>query len=300
RHDRCRPDRARDRRGYRVPPLAGRALDEGAPHAFGREGQSALRAPELADHAGAHVPRRELRQGAVRPRGRARCLRPLSRHSQARAGIRVRVALGVALLFAGSFFGVEPGWAGTFTIDPAQSALVVQVFKDGVAARLAHDHVVQARAFSGTIAYDPRRPDASSIEVKVEVGSLQADNPATRRKFGLEGEPSPKDRADIEATMKSDGQLAAARFPAITFASTSIAKQPDRRLLVTGQLTIRGVAQEVKFPVQIALDGGLLRGRAQLTFKQSSFGYQPYRAALGTIKNKDEVILHIHLGAQAP
>jgi polyisoprenoid-binding protein YceI len=212
----------------------------------------------------------------------------------------VRRTLGVALLFNVSIFGVEPGWAGTFTIDPGQSALVVQVFKDGVAATLAHDHVVQARALSGTIAYDPRRPDASSIEVKVEVGSLQADEPATRRKFGLEGEPSAKDRADIEATMKSEGQLAVARFPAITFASTSIAKQPDGRFLVTGRLTIRGVAQEVKFPAQIALDGGLLRGRAQLTFKQSSFGYQPYRAVLGTIKNKDEVILHIDLGAKAP
>jgi polyisoprenoid-binding protein YceI len=212
----------------------------------------------------------------------------------------VRVALGVTLLVAVSVFGVEPGWAGTFTIDPAQSALVVQVFKDGVAARLAHDHVVQARKFSGTIAYDPQKPDASTIQVKVEVESLQADDPATRRKFGLDGEPSAKDRIDIEAAMKSDGQLAAARFPSITFASTSIAKQPDGRLLVTGRLTIRGVAQEVKFPAQVALESGLLRGRAQLTFKQSSFGYQPYRAALGAIKNKDEVILHIDLGAKAP
>ena len=213
----------------------------------------------------------------------------------------MRAAPGVTLLFAVSVFGVEPGWAGTFTIDPGQSALVVQIFKDGVAARLAHDHVVRARAFSGTVAYDPQKPDASTIQVKVEVESLQADDPATRRKFGLEGEPpSAKDRADIETTMKSDGQLAAARFSSITFASTSIAKQPDGRLLVTGRLTIRGVAQDVKFPAQVALDGGLLRGRAQITFKQSSFGYQPYRAVLGAIQNKDEVILHIDLGAKAP
>jgi len=169
-----------------------------------------------------------------------------------------------------------------------------------VAARLAHDHLVRARALSGTVAYDPQKPDASSIQVKVEVGSLQADEPATRRKFGLEGEPSAKDRADIEAAMKSDGQLAASRYPAITFASTSIAKQPDGRFLVAGRLTIRGITQAVKFPAQIALDGDLLRGRAQLIFKQSSFGYQPYRAALGAIKNRDEVTLHIDLAAKAP
>jgi polyisoprenoid-binding protein YceI len=212
----------------------------------------------------------------------------------------VRAALGGVLLFAVSGLGVGLGWAGSFTIDPGQSALVVQVFKDGVAAKLAHDHVVQARAFSGTVAYDPQKPDASSIAVKVEVASLQADEPATRRKFGLTGDPSAKDRADIEAAMKSDGQLAAPRFPSITFASTSIAKQPDGRLLVTGRLTIRGVTQEVKFPAQITMEGGLFRGRAQLTFKQSRFGYQPYRAALGAIKNKDEVILHIDLAAKAP
>ena len=213
----------------------------------------------------------------------------------------MRAALGGVLLLAVSGLGVGLGWAGSFTIDPGQSALVVQLFKDGVAARLAHDHVVQARTFSGTIAYDPQKPDAASIEVKVEVASLLADEPATRRKFGLAaGDPSAKDRADIEAAMKSDGQLAAARFPSITFASTSIAKQPDGRLLVTGRLTIRGVTQEVKLPAQITMEGGLLRGRAQLTFKQSSFGYQPYSAALGAIKNKDEVVLHIDLAAKAP
>ena len=212
----------------------------------------------------------------------------------------MRAALGGTLVFAVLGFGVGIGSAGTFTVDPGQSALVVQVFKDGVAARLAHDHVVQARGFSGTVAYDPQNPDASTIAVKVEVASFQADEPATRRKFRLEGDPSAKDRADIETAMKSDGQLAALRFPSITFASTSITKQPDGRFLVTGRLTIRGVTQEVKFPAQITMEGGLLRGRTQLTFKQSSFGYQPYSAALGAIKNKDEVTLHIDLAAKAP
>jgi polyisoprenoid-binding protein YceI len=193
-----------------------------------------------------------------------------------------------------------PGWAASFTVDVSRSSLVVQLFRDGVAARLAHDHVVQARAFTGTIVYDPRNPDASSIQVTVEVGSLQADDPATRSKFGLSGEISESDRADIDKAMRSDGQLAAARFPSLSFKSSAIARQSDGRFLVTGRLTIRGVTNEVKFPAEIALDGDLLRGRAQLKFKQSSFGYQPYSAALGTIKNKDEVTLHIDLAAKAP
>ncbi|HWN05120.1 MAG TPA: YceI family protein [Candidatus Dormibacteraeota bacterium] len=196
--------------------------------------------------------------------------------------------------------GASPGLSASFKVDPAQSSLVVQLFKDGVAARLGHDHVVHARELSGTVAYDPRNPEASSIQVAVDVRSLNADDPGTRRKFGLAGEPSASDRAEIDKAMKADGQLAAARFPSMTFTSTAIATQPDGRVLVTGRLTIRGVTNELKFPAQMSVEDARLRGRAQLKFKQSSFGYPPYSALLGAIKNKDEVILHIDLVAKAP
>jgi polyisoprenoid-binding protein YceI len=209
----------------------------------------------------------------------------------------VQVALLSALIIG---LGASPGLSASFKVDPAQSSLVVQLFKDGVAARLGHDHVVHAREFSGTVAYDPHNPEASSIRVAVEVGSLIADDPGTRRKFGLAGEPSASDRAEIDKAMKADGQLAAARFPSMTFTSTAIATQPDGRVLVAGRLTIRGVTNELKFLAQMSVEGAQLRGRAQLKFKQSSFGYPPYSALLGAIKNKDEVILHIDLVAKAP
>jgi polyisoprenoid-binding protein YceI len=209
----------------------------------------------------------------------------------------VRVALVSALIIG---VGASPGLSASFKVDPARSSLVLQLFKDGVAARLGHDHVVHASVFSGTVAYDPGNPEASSIRVAVEVGSLIADDPGTRRKFGLAGEPSASDRAEIDKAMKADGQLAAARFPSMTFMSTAIATQPDGRFLVTGRLTIRGVTNELKFPAQMSVEGAQLRGRAQLKFKQSGFGYPPYSALLGAIKNKDEVILHIDLVAKAP
>ncbi len=209
----------------------------------------------------------------------------------------MRVALVSALIIG---VGASPGLSASFKVDPAQGSLVLQLFKDGVAARLGHDHVVHASVFSGIVAYDPRNPEASSLQVAVDVRSLIADDPGTRRKFGLAGEPSASDRAEIDKAMKGDGQLAAARFPSMTFTSTAIATQPDGRFLVTGRLTIRGVTNELTFPAQMSVEGTQLRGRAQLKFKQSSFGYPPYSALLGAIKNKDEVILHIDLVAKAP
>jgi polyisoprenoid-binding protein YceI len=184
-----------------------------------------------------------------------------------------------------------------FTVDSARSSLVVRLFKDGPAARLGHDHVVEARTFSGTIAHDPGDPAASTIRVDVDAGSLVADDPATRRKLGLAGELSASERADIDAAMKAEGQLAVARYPSITFSSSAVARQPDGRYAVTGALTIRGVTNQVRFPADLRLDGGALRGRAEIRFTQSSFGYRPYRALLGAIRNQDEVVLHVDLVA---
>jgi polyisoprenoid-binding protein YceI len=203
-------------------------------------------------------------------------------------GIAATLALGLSARFA---------LAETFTLDSARSELVVRTFKDGLAARFAHDHVVQATAFSGVIEYDQATPDMATITVEVQTDSLRVDDPALRRKFGLPGEPSARDVADIVTAMRSPGQLDVARFRSIRFASSRVARQPDGQYAVTGELTIRGVTREVRFPARVTLEGLLLRGRATLTIAQSSFGYQPYSALLGTIKNKDEVILYIDLVA---
>jgi polyisoprenoid-binding protein YceI len=193
--------------------------------------------------------------------------------------------------------GPSPAWPASFKVDPAQSSLVVRLFRDGPAARLGHDHVVEARTFSGTLTHDPGNPAASTIRLDVDVASLVADHPTTRRKLGLPGELSASERAEVDAAMKGESQLAAARFPSITFASGAIAKQADGRYAVTGTLTIRGVTNEVRFPAELRLDDGNLRGRAELRLSQSSFGYRPYRAFLGAIKNQDEVVLQVELVA---
>ena len=62
-------------------------------------------------------------------------------------------------------------------------------------------------------------------------------------------------------------------------------------------LTIHGVTQSVTFPVQGEVQAGLLHGRGSFRLLQSRFGYKPYSAFLGTIKNQDEVILHFDIVA---
>jgi len=58
------------------------------------------------------------------------------------------------------------------------------------------------------------------------------------------------------------------------------------------------VTREVSFPATVAVEDGVLRARAALRFLQSSFGYRPYRALLGAIRNQDEVSLDVDLVAR--
>jgi polyisoprenoid-binding protein YceI len=190
-----------------------------------------------------------------------------------------------------------PASAATFRVDPSRSSLVVQIFRDGLAAKLGHDHVVEATTFSGSVAYDPSAPALSSVAAQIHTATLKVDDAETRRKFGLEGQPTAADVAEIEKSMKAEGQLDASRFPVITFTSTTITAEAPDRYLVTGQLTIRGVTRDVRFPASAVMEGNIFRATATLTFMQSAFGYKPYSALLGAIKNKDAVMLHIHLVA---
>jgi polyisoprenoid-binding protein YceI len=188
--------------------------------------------------------------------------------------------------------------AGTLRVDPTRSRLVAQVLKEGLASRFAHDHVIRATEMAGTVEYDAADPDRTAITVEVPAASLRADDPALRQEFGLTSALSPSDRADVEKAMRAPDQLDVARFPTIRFVSTRVGRQADGRLLVTGTLTIRGVSREVAFPAEVtSAEAGAVRGRATLSVRQSSFGYQPYRAALGAVRNKDELTLLVDLWA---
>jgi polyisoprenoid-binding protein YceI len=192
-----------------------------------------------------------------------------------------------------------PGaWSATLQVDAARTRLVVRTYKEGLGSGLAHDHVVEATEVSGTVEYDPARPEGSSVVIETRTATLRIDDPAARRRSGVEGEISASERADVAKAMRAPDQLDVARYPTIRFASTRVVPEGEGRLRVTGSLTIRGVTREVSFPVTVALEDGALRARATLRFLQSSFGYRPYSALLGAIRNKDEVSLEVDLVAR--
>jgi polyisoprenoid-binding protein YceI len=207
---------------------------------------------------------------------------------------RAWTACGIA---GALLLGPGAGWSGTFRVDSERTRLAVRLYREGVGGRLAHDHVVEAAEVTGRVEYDPARPEASAVVIEVSTASLRVDEPAARRRLGVEGDLSDSQRADVAKTMRGPEQLDVLRHPTIRFASTRVVGEGDGRLRVTGELSLRGVTREVSFPATVALEASELRGRATLSFLQSSFGYRPYSAVLGAIRNKDEVTLHVDLVA---
>lgn len=82
---------------------------------------------------------------------------------------------------------------------------------------------------SGTLTYDHRAPENSSITMVIDIGTL---NSGSRHR---------------DAHLLSDDFFDAARFPVATFQSTSVLRKGNA-LVVRGPLTMHGVTREVAIP----------------------------------------------------
>jgi polyisoprenoid-binding protein YceI len=184
--------------------------------------------------------------------------------------------------------------ATTWRIDPARSSIVIQVFKDGVAARFAHDHVVAARQFAGTITGVPGDPTSARVEVTAQTASFVNDEPALRTKFKLPLEVSDGDRKTIEDSMKGPEVLDVARFPTVSFRSTGV-ERAGAGFVLKGALTLHGVTRPVSMPLEVKTVGDAIDGSASFRLKTSDYGMPPYSAMFGAVKCKDEIVLHLHL-----
>ena len=61
---------------------------------------------------------------------------------------------------------------GTYEIGPTNASLKLCTTKAGLGARLAHDLILEADAWSGSIVFDDSNMAASSVEVTVAAASL--------------------------------------------------------------------------------------------------------------------------------
>ena len=170
---------------------------------------------------------------------------------------------------------------GTYTIDPAHTRI-------GFVAR--HAMVTKVRGsfdeFAGTAVLDGASPASSRVEVTIEAASIDTRN------------------AQRDEHLRSNDFLAMQEYPKITFASTGVRQAGETTFEVTGDLTIKGVTNEITIPFEFegaAKDpfGNQRVGfEGSVTINRKDYGVT-WNAALegGGVLVSDKVVLEFEISA---
>jgi polyisoprenoid-binding protein YceI len=175
--------------------------------------------------------------------------------------------------------GIAPG---RHTVGPADGSLQVKTYREGVAAKVGHDLVIEVSSWEATAQVGPGEPafelraDASSLHVLTGERGLK---PLTDR-----------DREEIRKTI--DGKVLGGR--PIEFRSTAV-RASGEDLDVEGELTLAGSTRPVNARLRLGPDGRLA---GTIPLVQSQWGIKPYRGLMGALKVRDDV--EILLDAQLP
>ena len=147
----------------------------------------------------------------------------------------------------------------TFTVDAANSGIsfTVRHFFSEVPGRFTD--------FSGAIVWDAENPEASSVEITVQSKSINTDN------------------ANRDGHLQSPDFFDVAKFPTITFKSTSIKAKDAKTLSVTGDLTAKGVTKRTTIEIEILGIMELGGGKTKAGFKT---GFTINRQEFGISWNK--------------
>jgi polyisoprenoid-binding protein YceI len=199
------------------------------------------------------------------------------------------ICVAAAIVLAGA---TRIAGATTYRVVPDRSSVRIEVGKSGAFAFLAgHTHEVQG-PIQGSVSADERDPTHAEIRLTIRAGDLRVS---------ARGEP-PDDVPKVQERMLGPDVLDAARFPEITFRSTSIADVPARGgaadVRVTGELTLRGRTQSISAPVHVRIEGASLVATGTLTVKQTDFGIKPVSVA-GVVTVKDTLTIRFTVAADS-
>jgi len=174
--------------------------------------------------------------------------------------------------------------SGSHAIGPSNGKLLIKTYKDGMGAKLAHNLVLTANQWSGTLNVDADNPSASSAALSIDARSIDI----VEANGGMKG-LSDKDRKDIGKNI-NDKVLQTSKFPELTFQSTSVSgAEPTYN--IAGDMTITGSTR----PVNVVLNVTGTDVVATTSISQKDFGIKPFSAMLGAIKLRDDVEFELHL-----
>jgi len=132
-------------------------------------------------------------------------------------------------------------------LEPAQSEISFAFKQMGVP--------VEGRfsTFAGQFSFDPKKADPGKVVLIIDTGSARFGSPDTQTE-----------------AVKAEW-FNVAKFPQATLESTAIAAAGPGKYDLTGRLSIKGVAREVRIPVALARAGAITVATGAFTLKRLDF-----------------------------
>lgn len=148
-----------------------------------------------------------------------------------------------------------------------------------VGAKVTGKHEGSFQTFSGSVHLVDHRPEQSSVNVDVDMGSVQV-------------EPE-----KLEGHLKSPDFFDVAKYPKASFASTAVKAGGAQGAThtVTGNLTLHGVTRSISFPASIQVNGDTLTVSAEFAINRKDFGI--VYPGMPDDLIKDDVLIQLKLGA---
>jgi polyisoprenoid-binding protein YceI len=154
---------------------------------------------------------------------------------------------------------------------PQDGSLVVRTFREGMAARVGHDLIIEVTSWEAS--FDPA---SSAIELTADPRSLEV-------REGLHGVKPLTDRDRAEIRRNIDEKVLHGQ--PIGFRSRSV-DRGDGKLVVEGDLTMGGSTRPLTVRLDVDADG---RATGTIGLVQSEWGIKPYRGLMGALKVRDDV-----------
>lgn len=186
-----------------------------------------------------------------------------------------------------------------YNVVPAESLLVVLVYRGGVLARLGHNHVVASHDLTGRV-FVPEDITRTSFEVHVPVEKLIVDEEELRAAEGIEFPPGVPEFAKngTRKNMLSPAVLDGSHFPEI-FLESGQFKTNQRGLQVQVRVTLRDQVRSLVVPMQYRIEGKTLQVEGEFSLRQTDFGIKPFSALAGAMQVQDELRIKFHVIALA-
>ena len=176
--------------------------------------------------------------------------------------------------------------------------VVVKKDEDTFASALSHNHAVKANGWSGSVTWHPSDAGECKVEISVPVASLIVDDNATRSLAGLGEGPSDSDRQTIKENMLAADQLNGSKFPSVTFSSTSCSGTSGN-VTVKGNMGLRGATKAISPSLAVTADGSTFTAKGSFQVNHTDFGFEPFSALFGQLKNSNQLTFHVDVSGTA-